>query len=189
MIAYTSKDLIDPYLEISSAVWENFEKSGTRTKFPKETILKAANTTEKYFNFIIEGSGGSLLWREDNFVCTGIVFENNILNDCMSFTMQKATPVEVRLFEDSVIFRISHENFQNVFKQGNYAEAILKIATEASYIEKQQQQIDLLTKTAQERYIELLKGRKGMDRIPPKYLASYLGITVQSLGRMKAEKV
>lgn len=111
------------------------------------------------------------------------------LNDYMSFTLQKATPIEVRLLEDSTIFRISHQNFQKTFISGNYGEIITRIAAENAFIDKQQQQIDLLTKTAKERYIELLLRKKGIERIQLKYLASYLGITPQSLSRIRAEKV
>jgi hypothetical protein len=44
-----------------------------------------------------------------------------------------------------------------------------------------------LTKTAKERYIEQLQTRKGIENMPLKYLASYLGITPQSLSRIRAE--
>jgi CRP-like cAMP-binding protein len=103
--------------------------------------------------------------------------------------LQKSTPIEVRLFEDSTIFRISHQNFQQTLENANFGEKITRLVAEASFIDKQQQQIDLLTKTAKERYIEQLQTRKGIERMPLKYLASYLGITPQSLSRIRAEKI
>ena len=107
----------------------------------------------------------------------------------MSFTTQQPTPIEVRLFEDATIFNISYNNFQQILEVSNYGEKLTRLAVETVFIEKQQQQIDLLTKTAKERYIELLQDKKGIDRIPLKYLASYLGITPQSLSRIRAEKI
>lgn len=189
MTAKILKQIFDPFLNINIQVWENFEKLGEIQSYPKETILKSSNTTEKYFNLIIEGCGGNFLWKKNNFVCIDIAFEKDFLNDYMSFTLQKATPIEVRLFEDSTVFRISYDNFQQTLKAGNYGEKITRLAAEISFIEKQSQQIDLLTKTAKERYLELIKSQKGLDRIPLKYLASYLGITPQSLSRIRAEKI
>lgn len=107
----------------------------------------------------------------------------------MSFTLQKATPIEVRLFEDATVFRISHQNFQQTLISGNFGEKITRLVAEASFIDKQQQQIDLLTKTAKVRYLEQLQIRKGIEKMPLKYLASYLGITPQSLSRIRAEKI
>lgn len=189
MVAEQLKNIFDPFICLNIQTWENFEKLGTVEDFPKETILKKANSTERYLNLILKGSAGNLIWTKSNFVCIDIAFENEFINDYMSFTLQKATPIEVRLFEDATIFRIAHQNFQKVFESGNHGEKVTRLAAEVAFIDKQQQQIDLLTKTARERYLELLSSKKGIERTQLKYLASYLGITPQSLSRIRAEKI
>ena len=157
--------------------------------FPRETILKEPHTTEKYLLILIEGSGGNLILSKNNFVCVDISFENDFLMDYMSFTLQEPTPIEVRLFDDSTVFRIPYSRFQQTMNRGNYGEKITRLVAEASFIDKQQQQIDLLTKTAKERYLQLIETEKEINKIPLKYLASYLGITPQSLSRIRAEKM
>jgi signal-transduction protein with cAMP-binding, CBS, and nucleotidyltransferase domain len=189
MIAVQLKKMFDPFVCLNIQVWENFEKLGIVNHFSKETVLKASNTKEKYLNIILKGSGGNLIWNKSNFVCIDIAFDNEFLFDFMSFTLQKPTPIEVKLFEDATIFRISHQNFQQTLVNGNFGEKITRLIAEASFIDKQQQQIDLLTKTAKERYVEQLQIRKGIEKMPLKYLASYLGITPQSLSRIRAEKI
>jgi signal-transduction protein with cAMP-binding, CBS, and nucleotidyltransferase domain len=189
MIAEQLKMIFDPFINLNVKVWENFEKLGEVRNFAKETILKEINANEKYLNIILKGSGGNLIWNKNNFVCIDIAFENEFLFDFMSFSLQKPTPIEVRIFEDSTVFRISYQNFQQTLQRGSFGEKITRLVAEASFIDKQQQQIDLLTKTAKERYIEQLQTRKGIEKMPLKYLASYLGITPQSLSRIRAEKI
>ncbi len=189
MIAKQLKQIFDPYVSLNLQVWENFEKLGTVEHFSRETVLKAANAKERYLNIILKGSGGNLVWNKTNFVCIDIAFENEFLCDYMSFILEHPTPIEVRLFEDATVFRISHANFQQTFQKGNYGDRITGIIEKASFLEKQQQQIDLLTKSAKERYIELLATRNGIARMPLKYLASYLGVTPQSLSRIRAGKM
>ena len=59
-------------------------------------------------------------------------------------------------------------------------------SAESSFVEKQQQQIELLTKTAEERYrILQTKFPNIHQRIAQKHIASYLGITPQSLSRIR----
>jgi signal-transduction protein with cAMP-binding, CBS, and nucleotidyltransferase domain len=186
MIAEQLKMIFDPFINLNVKVWENFEKLGEERNFAKETILKEINANEKYLNIILKGSGGNLIWNKNNFVCIDIAFENEFLFDFMSFSLQKPTPIEVRIFE---VFRISYQNFQQTLQSGSFGEKITRLVAEASFIDKQQQQIDLLTKTAKERYIEQLQTRKGIEKMPLKYLASYLGITPQSLSRIRAEKI
>ncbi|MFC5047076.1 Crp/Fnr family transcriptional regulator [Aquimarina hainanensis] len=189
MLGAFLKQYFDPIINLNLQVWENFATLGEVIEFPKETVLKESNSIERYLGFVLEGSGGNLLWDKNNFVCTDISFRNDAINDFISFTLQKASPIEVRLFEDSKIFRVSYQSFQRVFEKGNYGEEVSRLALESAYIEKQQQQIDLLTKTAKERYLEIIK-KNGTDKhINLKYIASYLGITPQSLSRIRSELI
>jgi len=189
MIGKTLKNIFDPFIDLDIQVWTNFAKLGNVIDLPKETVLKQPNSTEKYLLLLVEGSGANLIWNKNNFVCIDLSFEGEFLMDYMSFTLQKPTPIEVTLLEDSTVFRIPYERFQRTMNEGNYGEKITRLVAEASFIEKQQQQIDLLTKTAKERYLQLLENHKQINRIPLKYLASYLGITPQSLSRIRSEKI
>jgi len=188
-IANQLKKIFDSYLELDIDVWNNFGQLGQTKDYPKEFVLKEANTTEKYLNILLSGSGGNLIWNTNNFVCVDISYENEFLMDYMSFTLQKPTPIEVKLFENSTVFRLPYQSFQKTLLDGNFGEKITRIIAESSFIEKQQQQIDLLTKSAKKRYVELIKSNKRIERTPLKYLASYLGITPQSLSRIRAGKI
>lgn len=189
MIAIQLKEIFDTYIELDIQVWENFEQLGMVENFPKEYVLKEPYTKERYINIVLNGSGGNLIWNKNNFVCIDIAAKNEFLCDYMSFTLQQKTPIEVRLFEDSKLFRIPYENFQKTLKSGNYGNQLTKIIAENSFIEKQQQQIDLLTKTAKERYLEMIKKNDRIKQIPLKFVAAFLGITPQSLSRIRAEKI
>jgi hypothetical protein len=57
---------------------------------------------------------------------------------------------------------------------------------ESTNVEKQTQQIEIMTKSAEERYLNLMKTRPEiLQRIHQKHIASYLGITTQSLSRIR----
>ena len=62
------------------------------------------------------------------------------------------------------------------------------LAAEGLFVHKQNQQIKMLTQTAKKRYLELQVTQPNiLQRVPQKYIASYLGITPQSLSRIRAE--
>src|SRR5690554_480251 len=70
-----------------------------------------------------------------------------------------------------------------------YVYLLFLFASEALFVHKQKQQIDILTKTATERYIELqARQPKIIQRTPQKHIASYLGVTPQSLSRIRKEQ-
>jgi CRP-like cAMP-binding protein len=58
--------------------------------------------------------------------------------------------------------------------------------TELLYIRRTRQDLALLTKSADERYQDLIKLQPDLvNNIPQKYLSSYLGITPETLSRLR----
>ena len=182
------KNAFDPYFEAPLEAWKSFTDLGEVIRTNKDQILKPNNSTEKYLSFILKGSGGILLWNKNNFVCIDLCYEMDFFGDYMSFLTQQTSPLEVLTFEPSELFRISHENFEKLSSDTEFGHRICRFAAEGLFIHKQEQQINLLTKTAAERY-ELLLARQPavILRSPQKYIASYLGITPQSLSRIRNE--
>jgi CRP-like cAMP-binding protein len=83
------------------------------------------------------------------------------------------------------MLRITKEEFDKLSKEP-LGGIIKRIASEVAFVDKQQQQIDLLTKTALQRYETLLeKFPDIIKRTKQKHIASYLGITPQSLSRIR----
>jgi CRP-like cAMP-binding protein len=177
----------EPLYPASLQVWETFVQAGDMVRTRKEEVLKAAHTREQYFYFMLRGSGGVLLWNRNNFICMDFCTENEILCDFMSFLQQTPSPIEVITFEESELLRISKAKYHALTQSGIGAE-ISRACSEALFMHKQQQQIDILTKTAKERYHDLQTRQAHLlQKIPQKYVASYLGITPQSLSRIRSE--
>lgn len=182
------KRAFDPYFPVPLEAWKSFTDLGEMIVTTKDQILKNTGTTEKYLSFIVQGSGGIMLWNNSNYVCIDLCYEDDFFGDYMSFLTQQPTPLEVITFEASKLFRISKTNFDKLRSNSEIGEKICRFASEGLFIHKQRQQIDILTKTAAERYTELqTRQPEIIRRTPQKHIASYLGITPQSLSRIRNE--
>ncbi|MFY7814541.1 MAG: Crp/Fnr family transcriptional regulator, partial [Chryseobacterium taeanense] len=61
-----------------------------------------------------------------------------------------------------------------------------KAISEILFLRKQQEQINLLTLSPKERYLNLISQRPEIfQRTPLKIIASYLGLTAESLSRLR----
>jgi CRP-like cAMP-binding protein len=186
--AETIKKTFDPYFNAPLEAWKSFADLGEVIVTTKDQILKNPDTTEKYLSFILKGCGGILLWNNSNFVCIDLCYEGDFFGDYMSFLIQQPTPLEVITFVPSEIFRISRQSFEKLSSNTEFGDKICRFAAEGLFIHKQQQQINLLTKTSSERYNDLLTHQPNIiQKTPQKYIASYLGITPQSLSRIRNE--
>jgi len=185
MYAQKLKEVFDVYYKAPVYAWEEFSNHCEKVFYKKEEVIKRANQKEKHLFFLLSGSAGIFLWKKNNFVCLDFSFENTFFCDYLSLLTNEATPLETIAMENTEMLRLARKDF---FELGKYplGQTILRIAAESSFIEKQEQQINLLTKTASERYVLLTKKYPGISkRIPKKHIASFLGITPQSLSRLE----
>ncbi|MBK6266089.1 Crp/Fnr family transcriptional regulator [Marivirga sp. S37H4] len=179
------KTAFDPYFEAPVEVWKKFTDLCQQVSFKKNDIIKQSGETEKNAYFILEGACGIFLWKENNYVCLDIVLENNFFADHMSLITAKISSLETIALEKTTALRISKANIDKL-KKSPFGSVLFLIGAESSFVEKQQQQIDLLMKTAEQRYNELFKKNPELiQRIAQKHIASYLGITTQSLSRIR----
>lgn len=168
--------------------WQQYVECCDLITFNKEEIVKEQDRKERYCYFILNGCIGVFLWNGNNFVCLDFFFDFEFCADYMSFLIDKATPLQLVALETAKALRMSETDYRSLTKK-SMGSIIRLISAETSFVEKQQQQIDLLTKSSEERYKVLLNRFPNIDnRIAQKHIASYLGITPQSLSRIKRVK-
>lgn len=110
-IAQEFKTTFDPYFQAPLEIWESFVQYGEVIKRQKNEVLKKYGNRERNFHFILEGSGGILLYQNNNYICTDLCYENDFLVDYLSLLSNEPTPLEVVCFENCRLFRIKRERF------------------------------------------------------------------------------
>ncbi len=190
MTSLLLKQAFDKYYTFPIEFWDSISYLGEVFVCDREIILKESHKKENYLYLIMEGSGGILLWNKSNFVCTDMVLERDFLCDYLSLITRKATPYEVRTFEKSKLFRISYSALNEFLLINDYGDKFWRYATNALYVDKHLQYIQTFTSTASDIYTLFQKYQPEIiKRIPLKYIASYLGITPQSLSRIRKELI
>ncbi|MEM7373108.1 MAG: Crp/Fnr family transcriptional regulator [Bacteroidota bacterium] len=184
-LAQRLKQTFDKSYEAPLIVWQQFADLCSLTTFKKNEIIKKEGTIERNGYFILSGSAGVFVWKDANYICLDLMFEEDFFGDTMSLYSGEPTPIETMALENCEMLKISLDNITQL-KQTEFGKIIFLHAAEVDFINKQKQQIDLLLKTAEERYKDLLaKQPKLILRTPQKHIASYLGITTQSLSRIR----
>ncbi|NJK93864.1 MAG: Crp/Fnr family transcriptional regulator [Bacteroidales bacterium] len=185
MIEQILKKTFDPHFNAPIEAWRYFANLGENVDYKKNEVIKETNHIEKYGYFLIKGSCGLFVWKENNFVCLDLFLENSFFADDISLNTGKPSPIEIIALEKSTVFRISKSNIEQL-KHTPMGNMLFMIGSEKDFNEKQKQHLEFLTKTAEERYLDLQKNRPELlQRVHQKHIASYLGITTQSLSRIR----
>jgi len=121
-----------------------------------------------------------------NEVTTRIYSPAVLLNDYLSFFRQEPTKEYFQAITKCSILTISFENLQTCFHSiPEFREAGRMMLT-LNYAALQSQMISLHTRTAEQRYHDLLENRPDViQNVPLKIIASYLGMTDSSLSRIR----
>lgn len=185
MLAQILKKSFDQHYEAPIEAWERFASLCEEVSFKKNEVIKQANETAKYGYFLIEGSVGLFVWQEDKCACTDLFLEFNFFGDDISLFTGKPSPIEIVSLEETKIARISKDNIE-LLKKTPIGSMLYLAGEQNSNSDKQHQQIESMTLNAEERYHRLMQTNPEiLQRISQKHIASYLGITPQSLSRIR----
>ena len=105
--------------------------------------------------------------------------------DPVSYYGQKKARFYIQCLEDCVIHSTDRHQLEEVYLSSPHLNRFGRQVLEESYVFMINRIIDHQTMTAEERYQQLLGQAIIMQRIPQKYIASYLGITESSLSRIR----
>lgn len=180
------KEIFDQYYRADLDLWLEFAKYVEPRSFEKNEIIKDYNKTEKYINILISGSVGQFVLAEDRDTCINLYYENQIFSEYLSFLTQSSTAIKTESLKDTVIWSINHKHLNVLYSKSSKGVLIGKAISDAMFIRKQSEQINLLTLSPTERYLKLIKERPQiLQRTSLKIVASYLGVTAESLSRIR----
>jgi len=189
MLAEILKKSFDKYYEAPIEAWERFTSLCEEVGFKKNDIIKQSDDIAKYGYFLLEGSVGLFAWQEDKFACTDLFLEFNFFGDDISLLTGKPSPIEIVSLEKTKMLRITKANIE-VLKNTPVGSMLYLAGEQNSFTDKQLQQIESMTLTAEERYHHLMQTNPELlQRISQKHIASYLGITPQSLSRIRKNSI
>jgi CRP-like cAMP-binding protein len=108
------------------------------------------------------------------------------MGDLYSFFSRKPTFSDIICYKPTEILLINHETFDYITENFPKYEKFFRIAFQKSYISTLNQVYNLHSKSAEERYLDLIENVPTiLDDIPHYLIASYLNIRPQSLSRLR----
>ena len=122
-------------------------------------------------------------------VSTWFMMEGDFVISVESFYRQKPSNEFIQALEDCILFYIEYKDLQQIYRDFIEYNVNRAVLTEHYYVLGMQRNFALQIKTAKERYTFLIDNfPKLIQRVPSKYLASYLRITEETLSRIRGKK-
>jgi CRP-like cAMP-binding protein len=173
-------------LEITTQEWSIFSSLITKKELNKSTIFLSKNEIEKHLSFVEVGTIRFYVPYEETDLTFAFIFENDFVCAYDSFLTQKPCMYNAETLTKTTLWQLSYDNLKKLYTQLPKSNVFGRLLTEEIYLKKAQRELSLLTKSPEERYLELFNSRPQLIKtIPLKYIATYIGITPQALSRIR----
>lgn len=121
-----------------------------------------------------------------NEVTTDFHFSPGFITSYTSFLTGSPSRTSVQALEEMTIFEIRRESIYSLYDRFPLIERLGRIMAEQVFITSERHLLMVLNQTAETRYRILLdRYPHFVQKIPLQYIASYLGITQETLSRMR----
>ncbi len=114
--------------------------------------------------------------------------EEEFATSFYSFISRKNAVEGIQCLEEATVIKIAYNSLQELYRQFPETERVGRIITENYYIRLEERLLSLQFTSAKERYLNLLAVKPSIvKRAALGHIASYLGISQETLSRMRAE--
>ncbi|MBZ4188738.1 Crp/Fnr family transcriptional regulator [Niabella beijingensis] len=112
--------------------------------------------------------------------------ENMWISDYAAFLTRSKSIMNIEALEDCVLIQLHYDHMQKGYERAKVFERFGRKMAESLFLTTVQRTMDIMAKSPETRYLELLEHDAEMiHRVPLKYIASMLGIEPESLSRIR----
>ena len=184
------KDFILSIVSLPDNALAEMLSAFTPINLPKGTqILQQGKTCKKLF-YIEKGLARSYYYNEKGKDVTVWFFsDNNIMVSVESFFQQTPSLYHMELLEDSTLYFSDYQKLQELFDKYHSIERFGRLLATQLLTDVVEKLNAIQFQTAKERYNFLIEKYPDIAyRAPLGHIASYLGITQETLSRIRAGK-
>ena len=159
---------------VDKKVYDKSEIIFTEGNVSDEIYFVTKGCVRLFYN--VDGTDKTaFFYTEGQFICAG-----------ESYTFNIPASENYQAVEQTEIFVFTKSKINVLLKEIPKLEIIARIATENELITCQKVIASFVTKSAEERYIDLLETQGELfHRVPQQYIASFLGVSPETLSRIK----
>lgn len=154
--------------------------------FKKKQLITKEGEIEDYFNFITKGLARKYYKKGNQEINVQISTEGHIIHAQESFHSRTPSEYFIEAIEPTTIVSITYDNLEKIYSQSHKMERLGRLVITFTMIIKDRWLMNMLKHTPRERFLDFVhKNPELLQRVPQRYLASYLNIQPETFSRFK----
>ena len=154
--------------------------------FDKKSVITYTGEVENYLNFIDSGLVRKYYKKANEEVNTQISYEGHIIHSQESFHSRTPSEYSIETIEPTELTSVTYECLEKMYSSSEKMQRLGRLVITATMVLKDKWQSQLVKLSPRERFISFVtRHPELMQRVPQKYLASYLNIKPETFSRFK----
>lgn len=177
------------YSALSPECKIDFKSCVQKSEYKKGyTLVREGQHSDRLF-FIVTGSVKAYYRKNDKLITDWFAFEGDFICAINSYFLSIPSPHFIELTEDSSLLVVTRDEIIKLCDKHHDFERLSRIAITKTMLQLQQRIVSLQFETAQQKVENLLKAYPHIyNRVSLGDIASFLGITQETLSRVRAGK-
>jgi CRP-like cAMP-binding protein len=156
-------------------------------KFDKRTVIVHAGEIDNYLNLVVKGLIRKYLPVRKDEVILQLATEGHVVQSEISFLTRKPSMVVLETLEPTILLSLTYDKMEEALDKFPKGERMGRLILSGMFIKKDENRYNRLSKSTRQRFFDYINNHQHMlQRVPQKYLASYLQIKPETFSRLKA---
>jgi len=156
-------------------------------KFGKREILVHQGEVDNYLNLVVKGLVRKYLPVKKNNVILQLATEGHVVQSEISYLTKTPSMVILETLEPTILVSLTYDKMEEALDRFPKGERLGLMILSGMFIKKDENRYNRLAKSTRERFFDYIDHHQHMlQRVPQKYLASYLQIKPETFSRLKA---
>ncbi|MFK7811749.1 MAG: Crp/Fnr family transcriptional regulator [Maribacter sp.] len=183
------ESIVSQFGPLSAEAISDIKKVGEIRKVAKGEIFVKDGEFSYELYYIVKGGARAYYLKDGKTITDWFAFENDFISSIVSFFLGVPSQHYMEVFEDTTFMVLQLKDIEMLCDEYHDFERLGRLSTTKTMIQLQQRIVSLQFKTSQERYDSLLEKYPQIElRAPLGDIASYLGITQETLSRIRSSK-
>ncbi len=179
---------LDAILLLPEPIRSDFATAWKRTECPKGHHLLKDGSVNNHLFFISKGLVRIYYHKENREVTEWLALDESFFFSIQSFFKRIPSKLAIHVLEPSEVFALHHDDLMRLCDQYHPVEKLFRRMLTDSLIFSQIRMESIQFETAQQRYQRLITLNPDiLQRVPLAYVASFLGITQETLSRVRSK--
>jgi CRP-like cAMP-binding protein len=155
-------------------------------RFDKKKIIVEEGEVDNYLSMVVQGLVRKYIRVRKNEATLQLATEGHVIHAELSYLTRTPSTVIVETLEPTVLISIQYSKMEEALEKYPQGERLGRLILTWMYVKKDERRFTELSKTVRERFTDYLAENPHMlQRVPQKYLASYLNIKPETFSRLK----